>query len=425
MSVLAAKRAEYKAKVKEATDLQASFAADTANATEENQTKFNHIIDVDVPALEAEIKRLTSLEGFEAKAGEDNTPAEPAQRKAGFEPAQVKERFTDAATLGEQLINSDIYKNIAGKGIVPNGLNIGIELKGTLRGIEQKATFTSTGTGADTTVNYLNVPIVAVEQQRLMVRDLLAVGQTNQAAVTYIKETSFTNAAATVAEEGLKPEATFATSVVTAPVRKIAVVAKVTDEMWNDFPMLRDYVNTRLRFMVEAKEEQQLLNGTGIGTQITGILQTAGIQTQAKGADTNLDAIFKAITKVRSIGFFEPDGIVINPTDWQLLKLAKDANNQYFGGGPFAGTYGVGGFVMESPVWGLKPVITTAIAAGTALVGAFKLGAQIWQRDGIRVDSTNTNENDFNYNRISLRVEERLALAVYRNLAFCSVTAIV
>lgn len=422
MSALAAKQKEYQAKSAEAVALSDIIVANAAEnkPTETEQKAFDAIMSVDIPALDVEIARLKNLEDVSAKAA---AFAVERERKVGFEATQVKERFTEAPTLGEQITNSDIYKKNAG-GIVPNGLNIGFDLKGTLRGIEQKATFTSTGTGANTTVNYLNMPVVSVEQQRLMVRDLLAVGQTNQAAVTYIKETSFTNAADMVAEEGLKPEATFATSVVTAPVRKIAVVAKVTDEMWNDFPMLRDYVNTRLRFMVEAKEEQQLINGTGVGNQITGILQTAGIQTQAKGVDTNLDAIFKAITKVRSIGFFEPDGIVINPTDWQLLKLAKDANNQYFGGGPFSGTYGQGSFVMEAPVWGLRPIITTAIAAGTALVGAYKLGAQIWQRDGIRVDSTNTNENDFNYNRVSLRVEERLALAVYRPLAFCSVTAI-
>ena len=78
---------------------------------------------------------------------------------------------------------------------------------------------------------------------------------------------------------------------------------------------------------------------------------------------------------------------------------------------------------MPGP-WGLRTVVTTAITTGTALVGAYKLGAQIWQRDGVTVDSTNSNEDDFNFNRISLRVEERLALATYRPLAFCTVTGI-
>ena len=284
-----------------------------------------------------------------------------------------------------------------------------------------KATFDAASTGLLTDVNYSAGPVL-VEQQRLTIRDLLPVGQTTQSQVNFIKETSFTNAADMVAEEGLKPEATFVLEDATVPVRKIAVTGKVTDEMWNDFPMLRDYVNMRLRFMVEAKEEQQLLNGTGAGQQITGILQTSGIQTQALATDIGITT-YKAITKIRSIGMFEPTGAVFHPNDWEQVRLLQDLNGQYYGGGPFTGAYGNNGIARDS-IWGLPVVITTAITEGTGLVGAFRLGAQIWQREGINVEATNTNEDDFVYNRMTIRVEERLALAVYRPLAFCKLTGI-
>ena len=92
-------------------------------------------------------------------------------------------------------------------------------------------------------------------------------------------------------------------------------------------------------------------------------------------------------------------------------------------GGPFTGPYGNGGVAGET-FWGLPVVVTTAIAEGTALVGAFKLGGQVFYRQGVMVESTNTNENDFVYNRVTIRVEERLALCIYRALAFCTVTGI-
>lgn len=425
MSVLVAKRAEYQAKTAEAVALRDKIAANSAANTpnEDDQKAFDSLMDSALPALEKDIKRLEQLEEAEKKAtvpaGESKT-----QGGNGGAPAKVEERFIKAPTIGEQIVNSDAYKSAIKSGRIPDGLKVSMELPGTMRGLEQKATFNLSGTGLDTTVNYINQPIVQVEQQRLMIRDLLSIGQTTQNSLVFIKETSFTNAADMVAEEGEKPEATFATSSANAPVKKIAVVAKVTDEMWSDFPMLRDYVNTRLRFMVEAKEEQQLLNGTGVGNQITGILQTSGIQTEAKGGDTNFVAFYKAITKIRAVGFYEPDGMAIHPTDWQTLRTATDGNTQFYGGGPFTNQYGAGPFPQNPALWGLTPVITTAIAQGTALIGAFKLGAQLWQRDGITVDSTNSNEDDFNFNRISLRVEERLALTVYRPLAFCTVTGI-
>ncbi len=75
-------------------------------------------------------------------------------------------------------------------------------------------------------------------------------------------------------------------------------------------------------------------------------------------------------------------------------------------------------------VWGLKVVVTTAIATGTALVGAYKLGAQFFLRSGLALESTNSNEDDFRRNLIALRAEERGALAVYRPKGFCSLTGI-
>lgn len=382
-------------------------------------------------ALKAEIKNLNDAVKDEAELkGIEDFLVEPAAAPKAVEPATVTSRDPFVKSLGEVFTESEAYK-AAVKGYektqMPAGrANLGFEAKGFLFPSQQKATFTTTGTGLDSSMNYVTPPggMVMVEQQRLTIRDLLSVGETTQNSIKYIKETSFTNAADMVAEEGEKPEATLLTEDQSADVKKIAVVLKVTDEMYSDFPMLRDYINTRLRFMVLAKEEQQLLNGTGSGNQITGILQTSGIQTQAKGGDSNFIALHKAVTKIRAVGFYEPDGLVIHPTDWQLLRIAVDGNTQFYGGGPFTDQYGSGPYPQNPMVWGLRPVVTTAISAGTALVGAFKLGAQIWQREGVRVDSTNSNEDDFNFNRITLRVEERLALAVYRPLAFCTVTSI-
>lgn len=338
----------------------------------------------------------------------------------------VAEAFKGQRSLGDQIIEQERYKELTATGKVFAGMRFSFEAKGFLPEAV-KGTFDSSSTGLDTSRIYLNRPVELVQQQRLQVRDLLNVGETSQGIVYFIKESSFTNAADTVAEGGEKPDATLATTSSSATVKKIAVTLKVTDEMWNDFPMLRDYVNTRLRFMVQQKEEDQLLNGSGSGNNITGLLNTSGIQTQAKGGDTNLDAIHKAITKIRTptTGGYEPNGIIMSPTDYQLIRLAKDSSSQYYGGGPFeAGSYGNGGFKEMARPWGLPVVVTTAISAGTALVGAFDTGAQIWQREGISVEATNTNEDDFNFNRISLRIEERLALAVYAPGAFCTVTGI-
>jgi len=206
--------------------------------------------------------------------------------------------------------------------------------------------------------------------------------------------------------------------------RKLQTRAKASDEMLSDHDRVGPFINGRLLAGVELKLDTQLVSGTGIAPNLTGVLNFAGIQTQAKGADTVPDAIMKAITKVRNPGFFEPDCIVIHPTDWQNLRLLKDTAGQYLGGGPFLGTYGQGGFVADVPLWGKPVVVTTAVTVGTALVGSFLIGGELFYRTGLLLSMTNSDQDDFIKNLITIRAEIRAALAVPHPTAFCQVTGL-
>lgn len=266
--------------------------------------------------------------------------------------------------------------------------------------------------------------IVDLRQQRLTIADLLLPGTTTSNAIEYMQEQTYANAAAMVAEGGLKPEATFTLTSTTANVRKCAVTGKISDEMITDYPYVQSFVDGRLRFMVQEKEEGQLLAGDGVAPNILGLLNQPTIQTTPLGGDTIADAIHKAITLIRVNAHTEPSGAVMHPTDWQYIALAKDANGQYYAGGPFFAPYGQGGYTSATRIWGLPVVITTAISVGTALVGAFQ-EAQIFRRQGITAEVTNSNEDDFKKNLIAIRAEERFALCVYRPNAFCTVTGII
>lgn len=261
--------------------------------------------------------------------------------------------------------------------------------------------------------------------QRLTIADLIGQGTTSLTSVTYWTEDSFTNSAGMVAEGGAKPDGDIPFTERTAPVKKIAVINKVSTEMFDDQPMLSSHVDNRLIYMVKAKLEQQILSGSGSGANLTGILNTAGIQTTAVQDDDNIGAIHAAKTLINAVGQFTPEVIVINPYDWEKLRLAKDGSGQYYAGGPFTGAYNAGGYQMEQSIWGLIPVVTTAVPVGTALVGNFKLGATLFTRKGISFDTTGSNEDDFIKNLIAVRAEMRAALPVWAPKAFCTVTGIV
>lgn len=323
----------------------------------------------------------------------------------------VKGVATGFKSPGQAFAESDDYKNwVDGR----PGQTISLEVNPYRSFAEAKATFDTAG--STLTVYDRQPGIVLVGTQIPMVADLFAKGTTGANTIRYVQEDTFTNAAVEVAEGTTKPEASWDTSEVDAPVRKIAVTAKVTDELFADFPAMAAYINQRLPYMVALREDVQLLTGNGTAPNLKGILNTSGIQTQAKGADPVFTAAYKAMVLILSVGFFVPDGFVFNPLDWQDVVTAQDTTGRYIYGNP-ADT-------AMARLWGLPVVTTMAITQNTALCGSFQLGAQIFYRQGITVESTNSNEDDFKKNLIAIRAEQREALAVYRPKAFCSITGV-
>jgi hypothetical protein len=90
---------------------------------------------------------------------------------------------------------------------------------------------------------------------------------------------------------------------------------------------------------------------------------------------------------------------------------AKDGNNQYYGGGYFVGAYGNGAYGAPISIWGVQIFASSAITQGTALVAA-KEAVKTWRKGGMDVAIAAENEDDFLYNRVTLRAEVRLATAV-------------
>lgn len=267
---------------------------------------------------------------------------------------------------------------------------------------------------------------VQTKYRRLTVSDLLAQGSISGNALTYWTQGTLTGDVTSIAEGGTKPSLNFAFSQVTETLTKLAGVTKVSDEMMSDLDFLVSVIQSQLGQRLGVVEEDQLLNGNGTAPNLRGLLNRVGVQTYATtatySAKKGMDALFHALTMIRTGSFIEPDGIVINPTDYEALRLGVDGNVQYYGGGPFTGAYGNSGIQQQPGLWGLPTVVTPAIAAGTVLVGAFGTGAQVFRKGGVRLETTNSNEDDFKKNLVAWRIEERVALACYYPAAFVKLT---
>jgi HK97 family phage major capsid protein len=260
--------------------------------------------------------------------------------------------------------------------------------------------------------------IVDIRFRPLTIRQVLLGGSMAGTSVSYLVETGATNAAAAVAQGGLKPESSLQLDSVIETAKKVATTLTTPDEILDDISYATSYIDGRLRTFVDLTTEDQILNGSGTGSNLRGLLNRTGLATPVQiGAsnDDRIAAIFRQMTAIRTTSWIDPDAILINPADWQTIQLSKDADGRYIGGGPFSAAAG-------PSLWGLPVVSTPAIAQGKTLIGAFGSCAQVLQRTGLTVEATNTNEDDFVHNRVTFRAEERVALCVYRPGAFGLVT---
>jgi len=352
--------------------------------------------------LELEAKEIESLEGVElaSKASNDRQAAlEKARGIAHPEPGEKKEVVFQ--TFGEAFLKSAAYLKKGSDAVLPEGVNI-------------KTLFETAAGWAPESLRTGRLVEKAVRPIQII--DLIPGSSTAQAAIVYMEETTFTNNAAETAEGGSYPENAFALEEKSSPVKKVAVFIPVTDEQLEDVAQVSSYLDNRLRFSLLQRLDNQILNGDGVGANLTGILNTAGIQTQAKGTDPVPDAIYKGMTKVRVTGRALPSGIIMHPNDWQDIRLLRTADGIYIWGNPSE--------AGPERMWGLPVAQSDALAEGTGLVGDFRTFIELVERRGIQVKVSDSHSDFFIKGKQAVRADLRVALPVYRPAAFATVTGI-
>jgi HK97 family phage major capsid protein len=291
--------------------------------------------------------------------------------------------------------------------------------------------------------------------------------------VTYVVEQAWTNAAAATGEGATKPTSTHALDRQTEQIGKIANLERTTDEMIQDAAYVWGLFQRRLVMGVQRRTEVELLAGSGYpgvngllnrsasftnaanvtalpnvaippfiggpfgsgdGSAETVSTVTPGRQVIAAAGSSDVPTgndiavgVLNALTDIRTLTFFEPDAIVVNPADYLTLRLSTDKNGQYFGGAFWGTNYGYpqnepqvpnGGVTSEFSLWGKKLVTTPVIPAGLILVGDFADAGAVLRLGGLRVDVTNLDGNDFSQNMWTARAEARVGLLVERPYLF-------
>lgn len=243
------------------------------------------------------------------------------------------------------------------------------------------------------------------------IRDLMPVGTTSANSVTFVYESAISSNVNITAEAQEFMQEDVDLAITTATVRKITNYIISSEELLDDLPGFQSYISARLPSKLKVKEDQQLLSGSGAGINISGLTTNATAYTDAL-ADTGvtrIDVLVDACRQIR-VNEYAATAILLHPTDAWKIKLTKDSNYQYIHPWIF----------MPQPMIldGVPVIITTAITAGQFLVGDFRLGAQVFDRKQLTLEIAYQNEDNFVKGMVTIRVQERLALAIYRTKCF-------
>ncbi len=369
-----------------------------------------------IESLETKLKEFADKATAEIKnAGSVSVETKNALEKFGNEQKAIADRLltleqrqvipalpAEEKSIGAQLLEHEQCEAyVAGR-----QKKCEFELKGMPW--EKKNTITTRTTDGIIVPAFERPGIVPGAFQRLTVESLLPSTSTTYQIIRYNREKLATNNAAEVSEGAAKPESALTFEPAEINVGKVATWLRVTRELMQDRPAAIAYINVRLGYFVNQRIDSQLLIGNGVSPNIKGIFTAGnytahGLTLATLPGATSIDVIGAVADALRVAGWY-PNAVLMNPADYGAMARLKDSTGQYILGNP-ATSFG-------SPIWGLSVVTSAAMTAGQFLVGAFDIAAMVYNREGLVIDMSEHDRDNFITNQVTIRAERRLALTV-------------
>lgn len=447
-------REQAAAKFKEANDLIEAAAKEAGKTLDEIKAGDGEIPQEKLDAFDAlmaEGRELHEQHAAAAKAegrwqGQKEAMEFYHGRATGknlpWNQVQVRE-IERPQSLGRQFIESDVYRQLKESNVLHNeqskfrteGVSVLADLRRKAEAGDEEAQVQlkaatdiiqsgSGGPGEALIIDQFLPGILALPQRPLTIRELFSSGVATSDVLSYAAQSAFDDAAAAVAQAsspstGGKPQSSVTWERRTSPIETIATWMAATRQQLADAGQVEALIDNQGRLMLQLEEEDQLISGSGSSPNLTGLLNTSGVQTLTVVTPGvgNLDAIRTARRMVATgTARKRADAVVMNPLDSEEFDLLKDTEGRYRGGNP------VGNFTFNQPLWGLRRVESEAVSAGTAIVGAFREGASVYERQPITVYTTDSHSDFFIRNLIVVLFEERLGFPVFYPTAFVVVT---
>lgn len=330
-----------------------------------------------------------------------------------LEAKRFKELSTvEVKTAGELFVKSEIYTG----------------LKSAMRGTGQpflieKKDITTGGASAGALVDTFRDPTVYRDPNRpTRIRDLIPSIPSSTGAAEFMRQLVFTNNAGSQnGELTAKGESNITWELVQLPGSTVAHWVPASRQALSDAPMLRSLIDVDLNYGLQLESDQQLLLGDGTNGNMTGLLVDADIPTVGEiaigtaAADVPaamIEHIRSAITTCQTNEYYNQNGVILNPVDWQILETAKATDGHYL--------------MIQFPsqgaddvIWKVPVVVTNAMPVNNFFLGDFTMGAKIYDKESVEIRVSESHGTLFVENGVVILAEERYTLGIQRPNAFC------
>lgn len=315
---------------------------------------------------------------------------------------------------------ADVSKNLTFKGALNQAINDGA-IDSLRNGNNRSASFevkADMTIGADFTGDVIpadRVPGYKFDPTRSVhVRQLIPTGSTDSDVVRYVKESGYTDGGAAKAEGATLGQSDFDMTATDANVRKIGTYFRISEEMLSDTPQLTSYLSARAPEKLLSVEDDQILNGSGVAPNLSGIITdatdfSAGGFALAIESANEFDVLTVALNQL-ALANYSADYIMINPTDFHKILLLKSSQNEYL-----VKDWNQG---LQPRINGVPVILSTAVTSDKYLVGNFGMGTQLWIRDNVGVEFSRFDSTNFRDGFVTVRIQERVALTNYLPNAF-------
>lgn len=336
---------------------------------------------------------------------------------------KFNERLDQMEVANKKNLEAKANENLTFKGGLIKSINDGA-IENLVKGNSRSASFevkADMTVGADFTGEVIPADRVAGYKydptRPVHIRQLIPQGSTSSDVIRFVKESGYSNGAATAAEGATLAQSDFDMTASDSNVRKIGTYFRISEEMLADTPQLTSYISARAPEKLLNVEDTQILSGNGTAPNLSGIITDAadfdvssgGAFYQSVDAANEFDVLVASLNQL-ALSNYQASYILLHPTDFHKILLLKDTQNNYLKDQVYSG--------LQPNFMGVPVIINNAISAGSFLCGNFNVGTQLWIRDNVNVEFFREDGTNVRDGFVTVRVSERIALTNYLPNAF-------